>query len=320
LAIPVYFGVRSFGRIDDSQGGHVATRFFHIYYLPLIPVGGAREGADGAARTAPLHLGSLLIAYFKWIGFLGAAGLTALAFNEVERPASNVGFLLGGAALILGCAVVASWAWIGDRRATAQARMLSLAVPVVVIGGALGWAFKERLHRQSLPSYAFAERRTAYQATHPGTSDLDYVFGQLRTVVESERTPPPIRDCTGARFITGRFEGRDLLGADGEQLARLVSSRSVDASKQWLMSRPLLDLVGSYPEGALFSISERPYLAVLRPGAVRIYDLIEGRYLCGAPFSSAARGGEYLEALSVAVKKITRDVYVDFNSSDGHLD
>jgi hypothetical protein len=320
LAIPIYFGLRSFGRIDAAGGDYVATRFFHLYYLPLIPVGGVRGSASGQEYAGPLHLGSLALAYLKWIGFVAAAGLTALAYNALEEPGGNSGFLLGAGAIALAGLVGASWAVIGNRHASAQSKASRLLIPTLLVVAVLGWSYKERLHRQSLPSYAFAERRMAYQATHPGTSDVDYVLHQLQGVVESERTPPAFRDCSGVHFVLGRFDGRELLVAQDQQLAQLVAHQSIEPSKEWSISSPLGDLVGKYPEVAVFSVSERPYLAALGPGGARIYDLIEGKYLCGAPFASSARGEEYVEALEKVIHQLSSEVSVGFNRSWSRVD
>ena len=37
--MPIIFGTRWMGKVDAVSGvGHVATRFFHVQFLPLIPV------------------------------------------------------------------------------------------------------------------------------------------------------------------------------------------------------------------------------------------------------------------------------------------
>jgi hypothetical protein len=240
--------------------------------------------------------------------------------NELEDPGENRGFLVGAAAIALMGVAAASWAVIGNQRATAKSKVSWLVIPAVVVGGVLGWSYKERLHRQSLPSYVFAERRLAYQTAHPGTSDVDYVMHQLQAVVDNERAAPPLRDCSGAHFVVGRWDGRQLLVAGEAELAQLAAQRSVDSAKEWSISSPLTDLVGKYPDVAAFSVSERPYLAVLGPGAVRIYDLIEGKYLCGAPFTSTARGEKYVDALQETIGQLTREVSVGFNSNWGRVD
>jgi hypothetical protein len=323
LAIPVYFGVRAFGRIDDAEGGWSATRFFHVYHLPLIPVGGVRclAGPEGQRRSisAPIELKSVGLAYFKWLGFLAAAGLMALAYNEIERPPGATGFVLGAAALALFAAVVSSWVWIGDRAATAQAKAVSLAMAVALAGGVLGWAVQERLHRQSLPSYQLA--LLMHQAT--GTSDLDWLYQRLGAVVAAESAaPPPARDC-GERFLVGRFEGKDIMSVERGWLQRLVASRGHDrdTTMDWLASRPLQQLTGGYPEGAVFAIGERPYLAVLQlhdrgPTDVRIYDLLQGGYACGTRFTAPRSG--FLEAFAKAVDRISPQLHLE--TTDDHVD
>jgi len=328
LAIPVYFGVRAFGRIDDGEGGWSATRFFHIYHLPLIPVGGVRclAGPEGQRRsvTAPIALKSVGLAYFKWLGFVAAAGLVALAYNAIERPPGATGFVLGAAAIALFATVVSSWVWIGDRAATAQAKVTSLVVAVALAGGVLGWAFAERLHRQSLPSYQFALLMRGDGASYG--SDLDWLYRRLGTVVAAESAaPPPARDC-GMRFLVGHYEGKDIMSVERGWLQRLVASRGHDRdpAMDWLASQPLQQLTRGYPEGAVFAIGERPYLAVLQlhdrgPTDVRIYDLLKGGYACGTSFTAPTSPAEgFLKAFAKAVDGISTQLHLE--TTDGHVD
>src|SRR5439155_14414398 len=163
-----------------------------------------------------------------------------------------------------------------------------------------------------------------------GAGELDYLYQRLGAVVAAESGPPaPARAC--GRFIVGRWEGRDLMAVDGGYLARLVSSRGRerDAASEWLASRPLVDLTGGYPEGAVFSLSERPYLAVLRSERrggsletdVRIYDLIEGAYACGTRFAAPpSPPSAFLKAFSQSVDQITPQLHVEYNDSEGRMD
>jgi hypothetical protein len=327
VAIKVYFGIDTFGRIDEAGGGWWATRFFHIYYLPLIPVGGVQgvigPGEQELALRAPLRAASVGLAYFKWIGFLAAAGLLVLAYNDIEQPPGATGFLLGAAGMALFAAVVSAWVWIGDRKATPRARVLSLLVPILIAGGGLGWAFQSRLQRQSQPSYRYGLRMHAYQEAHPGTSELDYAYVRLGAVVAAEKGPaPPAKSC--GSFVTD-WEGRNLTVVERGYLERLVASggRDRDSSREWLASRPIRDLDERYPYTSAYEVSARPWLAVLslRPPEteVRIYDLIEGAYRCGTRFAvplSPAEG--YLRALEKAVGELAPELQLE--TYEGHAD
>ena len=35
----VIYGTRFYGQVDHHAGQHQLTKFFHIYYVPLVPVG-----------------------------------------------------------------------------------------------------------------------------------------------------------------------------------------------------------------------------------------------------------------------------------------
>jgi len=66
----VIWGQRMYGRVDRFAGSHVATRFFHLYYVPLIPLSSwlvLEEQADGRflGMQVPLQLKSVLLAWLR---------------------------------------------------------------------------------------------------------------------------------------------------------------------------------------------------------------------------------------------------------------
>ena len=70
----VIHGSRLYGKVDRVPGlFHVATRFFHIYYIPLIPLGSTvvvaetKEGWKGI--KVGLSLKSILITWGRIIGW-----------------------------------------------------------------------------------------------------------------------------------------------------------------------------------------------------------------------------------------------------------
>jgi hypothetical protein len=89
----------------------------------------------------------------------------------------------------------------------------------------------------------------------------------------------------------------------------------------WLASRPLQQLTGGHPEGAVFAVGERPYLAVLQlhdrgPTDVRIYDLLRGGDACGTRFTAPRAG--FLEAFAKAVDRISPQLHLE--TTDDHVD
>jgi len=86
-------GVRLAGKVDAvPRVGHVATRFFHLYYVPLIPLGTVLV-VDPESETGlplPLSMKSVLAAWLRsaaWVGLILGAflGVTRLADNNPER-------------------------------------------------------------------------------------------------------------------------------------------------------------------------------------------------------------------------------------------
>ena len=95
-------GVRFAGKVDAvPRIGHVATRFFHIYYVPLIPLGTflvTREGdTDFAGVPLPLNGKSILVGWlrtFGWLGLIGSpivAGLGMAGSNFPQTVTGGIG-------------------------------------------------------------------------------------------------------------------------------------------------------------------------------------------------------------------------------------
>jgi hypothetical protein len=92
MYIRVVYGIDVFGRVDRVKGNggfSVGTRFFHIWWVPVIPLGSYvivdewEEGFQGV--HIPLNLKSLLFAWGR--GALGVAGVFSLLLMLVT---SNV--------------------------------------------------------------------------------------------------------------------------------------------------------------------------------------------------------------------------------------
>ena len=108
----IIFGTHKFGWVDEVEGlGSVATSFFHIMYVPLVPVGSYFVFGDDWDRGVPVPLNakSVLIAYTRaavfWTAFIStlaalvSTGLTCccaipawgiyFAMPFLLRPASD---------------------------------------------------------------------------------------------------------------------------------------------------------------------------------------------------------------------------------------
>jgi hypothetical protein len=98
----VIYGTRFYGQVDSYEGQHQLTKFFHIYYVPLIPVGTlwvTRELDRGYSGHAVQMSGkSVLAGYARVWG--PVAAIAAIA-------AGSVGGIVAAAAL----AGVSVWTW-----------------------------------------------------------------------------------------------------------------------------------------------------------------------------------------------------------------
>jgi hypothetical protein len=83
----VIWGQRMYGRVDRFAGSHVATRFFHLYYVPLIPLSSwlvLEEQADGRflGIQTSLQLRSVMLA---WLRVASVVALAVAGFNVLTR-------------------------------------------------------------------------------------------------------------------------------------------------------------------------------------------------------------------------------------------
>src|SRR5450631_2860639 len=88
----IYYGTRMYGSVDQVGTASVRTRFFHISFLPIVPLGSyaVLDQGSGAANTfrgipIGLHGRSVLAGYLRVWGFVGAIGAAVAAYTEIPR-------------------------------------------------------------------------------------------------------------------------------------------------------------------------------------------------------------------------------------------
>ena len=74
----IVYGTHFFGRVDEVEGlGCVATRFFHILWIPLVPMGTVFLFPDDRGVSLPVSFKSIVVAYVRAFLFWSAAGSVA---------------------------------------------------------------------------------------------------------------------------------------------------------------------------------------------------------------------------------------------------
>lgn len=87
----VFYGTQLFGKVDKvPMLGHVATSFFYLQFVPLVPLGSYLVLEDGQEQiSVGFSLKSLLIAWLRTAMVFGAGGLAIagiITLSDSELP------------------------------------------------------------------------------------------------------------------------------------------------------------------------------------------------------------------------------------------
>lgn len=113
----IIYGRRSYGRVDSHGGEYADTQFFHIDFLPLVPLAShwitnAPGGGERFGFPIKLHLRSVIATYLRiWAPFL--ALLAYVVWGAPGLPIT--------AALV----ALSAWSWTWRNRRTQRARLRS---------------------------------------------------------------------------------------------------------------------------------------------------------------------------------------------------
>lgn len=150
----IIYGVRSYGAVDCEDGSQHATRFVHVYYLPLVPMGGVRISPEGDEQAASIDLKSLLLAYARVWGFALAVGLSFNAYFELEKSLVS-GLVWTAITMGVLAATLVTWFKVGVRRASSPLSLgLGIGIPFLALAIVAGAGVKENLHRK-ISRYSF---------------------------------------------------------------------------------------------------------------------------------------------------------------------
>ena len=112
----IVYGTRLYGKSDCIEGlGHVATRFAHIWFIPLFPIAGffVLEGEEDRGMEIPMRGKSVLAGYLRAATLVGGLvmaglGLSSMGYAVVE----GVGLLVAG---LVSLALFIGSYWFYDR-------------------------------------------------------------------------------------------------------------------------------------------------------------------------------------------------------------
>ena len=130
-------GVRFAGKVDAvPKVGHVATRFFHLYYVPLIPVGTflVTDERDDEFSGLPLpwSFKSILVGWLRTAGFVAFGPAVYLLItgshrNDLARVGAGVLIILLAAVVLWFCYRLKSITTASYERAMELASRLGLS-------------------------------------------------------------------------------------------------------------------------------------------------------------------------------------------------
>jgi hypothetical protein len=118
----IIWGSGLYGKVDEvPELCHVATRFGHLYYVPLLPLGSyavfEKNGDDFRGAALPLSLKSILVAWLRaglTVGVIAAGVFSLISFAERHALEGAAGIAL--ALLAIGL-LVGTYYWSGITRA-----------------------------------------------------------------------------------------------------------------------------------------------------------------------------------------------------------
>ena len=150
----IFFGRRAYGKVEHVLGTFVLTTFFHVWFIPLFPLGSYVLARDekGVAIHVPigLHVGSILAGYLRtWCALLSGAVAWAAVQGAREYIVTDVPIWIDG--LVLAAALAVAWFGIGRVSATraaqraVYAKFVGLAVDVARFSQAQAASLRETL-------------------------------------------------------------------------------------------------------------------------------------------------------------------------------
>ena len=188
------FGHRLYGKVDAIPGvGHVATKFFHIDYLPLVPTESwlvtQQSGKSWRGVKIPLSAKSVFVGWARAIAVLAGIGLAVGAIATAAGGRSDGSTVLGLAGAAAACgAFYGLISYLRPFKHASYARACQLAKLAKMNDH--GMAALAKAYGQAVPDYGFQPvMATAASPALPVTpSDGDMPIAM--EIIEDEHPSP----------------------------------------------------------------------------------------------------------------------------------
>jgi hypothetical protein len=220
----VVFGRRLYGKVDSADGVFVRTSFFHIMWVPLVPLGSylgiGSKGETGYVRV-PLQPRSVLAAYLRAGSVAAVLVLVAVATREASLSASFMAGFTPFAVLL----TFMAWGFIGRPSSEARAQRRVYAeyagnpVDVGLVAraaghgtnpGVDGWLAQTTARAQA----AFASAATDHEASYRDAGR----FGDWKQAAARPRAASPA--CRRAALTLARIAWAQSKGPARVEAAR----------------------------------------------------------------------------------------------------
>jgi hypothetical protein len=153
------YGSRLYGKVDKVPGlGHVATRFIHIDFVPLIPTGSflvlAQAGKSFRGVPIPLSFKSIAVTWLRAASLV--AGILGAIFTLVGVSDSRHGGGLPVPAVLLAIGGIGIFSFlVTHRSATKAGYARAIELGKLVKLNANGFAALAQAYGQAPPTYGF---------------------------------------------------------------------------------------------------------------------------------------------------------------------
>jgi hypothetical protein len=142
----VVFGSTLYGKVESVPGVcHVATRFLHVFFVPLFPTGAwlvvhksARAGGGADAIKLPaMHWGSVGLGWLRFFLLFAMFVFAIVAATKIglDRPLSQVATVIGGGVACL-IAFLGSYRLVRARPETLEGWRAVSGVPITLVARA----------------------------------------------------------------------------------------------------------------------------------------------------------------------------------------